>query len=775
LIDHRGGARGERGLRALPLARWLLPSLALLFFLSGFSALIYQVLWLRLLSLVFGVTVHAASTVVAAFMGGLAVGSVLAGRLADRVRRPLLWFGAVEVLIALSALASSPALELVEGAFVSLAGMLPDSSLLLPAARFVTSFGLLLIPTLLMGATLPLVMRSSLASRATLRASVELLYGANTAGAVAGALVAGFVLVGRLGIWRSFLVAAGVNLLTGLGAASIDRFLPGRDGADDHRAAAAASGDGAGDPELAPAARMAVLAAFIVSGFASLALEVVWFRILVVHLGATAYAFVAMLSTYLSGIAIGSWAVVPLAARARNPLRLLVAVQAATGIVTLLSLAGVAAIFDRPRSGSAQITALAILPAALLMGAAFPVGLRLWAGNRGPDVSRRIGTFYALNVCGGIAGSIAAGFVLLPRVGARWSVIAAAALFVASALMLLSKARGPLVPRFTGAAAIVALSLWAASTLPDPFDVALSRHPRPIMWREEGVQTTVSVHRQPGNVLVMYLDGLHQANDSLEMLHTHRQIGLLPLALHPDPRDVLVIGLGGGATAGAVSRHAHVTVDVVELSQAVVRGATWFRHVNEDVVHAPNVRVRVDDGRNFLLLQNRSYDVITADIIQPVHAGAGNLYSAEYFRLGRAALNDGGLMLQWIGRREATQYKLIMRTFLSVFPHATLWADGSLMVGSLEPLRISRAAFERKLAEPSTAAALKTVGLDSFDALMGRYTAGPDEMRALVGDGEILTDDRPLIEYFRTLPRGEAMIDLSGVKGDVRRHRSDSE
>jgi spermidine synthase len=298
----------------------------------------------------------------------------------------------------------------------------------------------------------------------------------------------------------------------------------------------------------------------------------------------------------------------------------------------------------------------------------------------------------------------------------------------------------------------------------------LSRHPQPILWREEGAQTTVSVHRRPGGELVMYLDGLHQANDSLEMVRVHRQIGLLALALHPHPRSALVIGLGGGGTAGAASRHAGVTLDIVELSEAVVRGSNWFRAVNHDVLRAPNARLHVDDGRNFLLLGRRRYDVITADIIQPAHAGAGSLYSAEYFRLGRAALQDGGLMLQWIGRREATPYKLIMRTFLSVFPHATLWADGSLMVGSVQPLRLSRAAFERKLADRATTVALQDIGLGSFDALLARYTAGPEEMRALVGAGEILTDDRPLVEYFKTLPAGEAAIDLGGVTGDARRH-----
>jgi len=165
--------------------------------------------------------------------------------------------------------------------------------------------------------------------------------------------------------------------------------------------------------------------------------------------------------------------------------------------------------------------------------------------------------------------------------------------------------------------------------------------------------------------------------------------------------------------------------------------------------------------------------VITADIIQPNHAGAGNVYSVEYFRLARAALNDGGLMLQWLNRRETTPYKLIMRTFLEVFPDATLWNDGALMVGSVGPLKISRAAFQRKLADRATREVLHEIGLDSFQALLGQYTAGPAEMRGIVGPGALLTDDRPLVEYFNTLPREEAMIDLAGIKGDVQQVLSD--
>jgi spermidine synthase len=305
----------------------------------------------------------------------------------------------------------------------------------------------------------------------------------------------------------------------------------------------------------------------------------------------------------------------------------------------------------------------------------------------------------------------------------------------------------------------------------DLFQVTLGRRYPPgetVLWHEEGVQTTVAVHREAGGTQVMYLDGLHQANDSFSMVQLHAQIGHFPLALHPAAREVLVIGLGGGVTAGAVSRHGGVTVDVVELSDSVVRGAARFAHVNNDVLRQRHVRLRVSDGRNYLALTPRRYDVITADIIQPRHAGAGLVWSREYFELARAALHEDGLMLQWIGHRPTLEYHLIMRTFLEVFPDATLWNGATLMVGTKQPLRVSRAAFERKFAEARTAAALRSAGLGSYDALMGAYSGDATAMRALVGDGPILSDDRPRLEYYRSLPRGGGDVDLSWFTGQGR-------
>ena len=261
---------------------------------------------------------------------------------------------------------------------------------------------------------------------------------------------------------------------------------------------------------------------------------------------------------------------------------------------------------------------------------------------------------------------------------------------------------------------------------------------------------------------VMYLDGNHQANDSPGGAFVHHRIGALPAMLHPNPSSALVVGLGGGATPGAVARH-NLQVDVVELSKAVVEGSDHFKHINFNLLERPNVTLHVDDGRNFLLMSRKKYDVITADIILPRHAGAGSLYSREYYELVRNALADDGLVMQWNGGDSATEYKLLLRTFVSVFPHTTLWGDGSLMLGSTKPFTLSQSAYEAR-----------RVAFEQFQwdlpTLKRIYVAGPDEIRAFVGDGPVLTDDKPVIEYFLSLPKNDAPGGYTRTAGLVRSH-----
>jgi spermidine synthase len=761
----------------------LLPILTILFFASGACALIYQVMWLRLLALVFGVTVYAASTVLAGFMAGLAAGSFIAGRLATRFTRPLAVFGVVEALVGLTALASPDVLAAITGLWVSIHSALPESTIAITAIRFVVAFLVLIVPTSLMGATLPLVVKSAIVQDGRIGGRIGWLYAVNTAGAIAGALTAGFYLITEVGVTQSFRYAAATNLLIGVIAVVVSFALPRQERSEAPTPGTSGTSGTFGTFGTSSSER-AVLGAFFLSGVLSLALEIIWFRMLVVFLRPTAYAFTIMLAAVLVGIAIGSAIAAPLLRLRVRWLPVLTVIQAVIGLTAVLSFGVLAKSQEAMDLAAPWIERLgfntylgplivssliAMLPTTLLLGLAFPMGLLLWTGDAGnEETSRRVGTFYSLNVFGAIAGSIVGGFLLLPWLGTRGSLIAVSALAVLSSVMLAAAQLGER-PKFARAMAVLAPLVFgfAAVESVDPFDIAMARFHRreTLIWRKEGVQTTVAVHDRPDTrrpMRVMYLDGNHQANDSDGTAFVHHRIGALPVMLHQRPTTALVIGLGGGATPGAVAAFG-VDVDVVELSQAVVDGSNFFTHINYDLLKRPNVHLKVDDGRNFLMMSKKKYDVITADIILPRHAGAGSLYSKEYYELVRNALAPGGLVMQWNGGETEMEYKLMMRTFLSVFPYTSLWGDGSLMLGSMRPFELSWSAYEARRKTPEFTAV--------FDwderSLRRNYVAGPDAVRAYVGDGPLLTDDKPVIEYFLSLPKDDHRVDRSLLKGTL--------
>ena len=732
-------------------------------------------MWLRLLALVFGVTVYAASTVLAGFMAGLGLGSFVAGRLAARITRPLAAFGIAEVLVGITAFISPVLLDTLTRGWVTIHPSLPDSLAVITVIRFVVAFLVMIVPTSLMGATLPLVIKSAVAREDRIGGRIGLLYAINTTGAIVGALFAGFYLISEVGVELSFRLAAISNIVIGVVALAAASAMP----AQPTRPVAVAPPETGPNSLVTAGQRQVVLWTFFVSGLMSLALEIIWFRMLVMFLRPTAYAFTIMLACVLGGIALGSALAAPVLRRRGRWLPVLAVIQALAGVAAVLSFNALtrsqAAIdvatpwFDKiglntyfaPLVASSLI---AMLPTMVLLGLAFPIGLSLWAGDdTSDDTSRRVGAFYSLNVFGAILGSLLAGFVLLPAIGTRGSLIVVSALATTSSMALAWSQRRAR-PTFAYAIAGLAPVLFglAASYSVDPFDVAFARFHRneTLVWREEGVQTTVAVHDRNGRepMRIMYLDGNHQANNSIATAFVHHRIGALPVMLHPAPITALVVGLGGGATPGAVARH-NVNVDVVELSAAVVAGSNFFKDINFDLLSRPNVHLRVDDGRNFMMMARKKYDVITADIILPRHAGAGALYSKEYYELVRDSLAEGGLAMQWNGGDSQTEYKLLLRTFVSVFPYTTLWADGSLMLGSTKPFSLSQSAYEARR---------RTFDLFNWDlaTLKRIYSAGPEEIREFLGnDGPLLTDDKPVIEYFLSLPKNDLPGGYNGKLG----------
>ncbi len=820
--------------------RLFLPALLCLFTLSGISGLVYEVVWLRYLTLVFGVTIYAVSTVLTVFMGGLALGGYLAGRAADRLPRPLQAYGIIELALAGAALLTPPAFALLNAVYRGIYPALPSDLTLVSLVRFVLACAILLVPTTLMGMTLPVVVRSSLGRSPSVGTSVSLLYACNTAGGIAGAYLAAFVLIGAVGVQATTQAAAALNALVGLSALALDRWAPSRQGryhqGEQASAWSAAQngetrkettqgatnktkkkdallpvsgpagpppsrlGDGEGlaarPPEASrPDADRGVmrwlLGAFFVSGLASLAYQVIWTRILAMFFEATTYAFNLILCTFLLGLAVGSYAIAPLINRRVNWLLVAAILEWAIALTALLSIAAVGRLHDvvdglrgvpvaeHLVSGEQRATALmafiTMFPTTVLLGAAFPIIMKLYAAGGGSraaaagGVGRRLGRAYAANVCGAIAGSWAAGFVLIPLLGTQRSLILLA---MGSAVVAAGLLRAAAPARFRVLApAGAGLTLLLALLTPNMYGAIFARFGDPVLWYEEGLEQTVTILQSPTERR-MFLNGWHQANDSPGMVQFHSLLGELPMLVQParagaiPKRDVLVIGLGGGATAGAAAAFPGASLDVVELSGSVLRGARYFDHVNGGVVGAPNVRLRTDDGRNFLLLTERTYDVVMADVIRPQHAGSAALYSLEYYTLARRALREDGVMIQWIDQRlPENQYKMLLRTFLEAFPYATGWADGAFIIGGSRPYALDRRLLAERLAGRAPGAAARS-GLAEPEDVLRLFAATDAELRAYAGAGPIVTDDHPYIEFFRSLPADPHPPDVSQFRRD---------
>ncbi len=747
---------------------------------SGASGLIYQISWIRLLALTFGVTIYAVSTVVAAFMGGLALGSFIGGRFADRARRPILWYAAAELVVAVMGRFSPTALDWVQHAYLALYPHGSDEAALgVIALRFILAAGVLLIPTTMMGATLPLMVKGSLAISRSIGPRISWLYATNTGGAILGTIAAGFFLIGTLGINASISIAASLNLTAAVAALLLGAAVRPTNSEELRASTGHAAAAEATDSDVSPGVRRLVILTFAVQGFASLAYEVIWTRILAILLDGSTYAFSIVLATVLVGIALGSALVGPFMSRNLPWLRVYTLLQASVaslaliglvefgrirGIMDRLELTPLRAFLDWHYGHLIAIPVIAILPPMILLGASFPIAARIVVSARG-NTGRDLGVLYAGNTAGAILGSWMAGFFLLPALGSQAAIVVLTLVNSTLAIALaLASGRGRMRLTATVATMIGVSFLLMFVLAPNMYQrVVAGRFPgQETLWVGEGQETSVAVMRNPAGDRNMYMNGQHQGGDDPGMVSFHRLLGHLAMTIHPDPQDVLIVGLGGGVTAGALSQHQPRRLDIVELSDTVVQGAKYFSHVNADVLGYRNLNLRIDDGRNHLLLTDRKYDVITADVIHPRNAGSAVLYSYEYYELARRALKPGGLMVQWLEDRgdnpdNMAQRKLMARTFMTAFPHVQMWAFGALLIGSNEPLNVNQATLEGRWQRRNLDRVLAGTGFDSPEAIMSFYNLSDQQLRewAEFGtDPRIMTDDHPYVEYFLTMPEG---------------------
>ncbi|MDJ0851814.1 MAG: fused MFS/spermidine synthase [Myxococcota bacterium] len=745
------------------------------FFLSGFAALLYQTAWTRELSFVFGTSELAVAAVLAAYMGGLALGAAAAARYALRVTRPVLAYGLLELAIAISALLVPVGIAGINAVYVALLGggrELVEAGVAAAVFQLGAAFAVLLPPTAFMGATLPLLARHAVRSEAEIGSRVGVLYAVNTAGAIAGTLCAAFWLMPALGLRLTVWVGALLNGVVFLLAARLAR------GA----APLPAPGAAPVAPEPAPPQAWIppswILPAIAVSGAVSFAYEVLWTRLLGQVFGASVQAFATMLASFLLGIALGSAVAARLAtSRTRAALGFGVA-QLGTAIASYAGLAladRLPELSNRLGAGpgdplaSAAVAALPLLPITLCIGATFPFAVRLLA--RHPDqAAAATARVYAWNTVGAIVGALGAGFVLLPGLGFEGTLVAGAAANLALALLAALAVR----PRRTGLAAAAAVAGLALLLVPARAPLSLLRHSPMTGVADDGEVVFLSVGRS-STVLVfdraerlrLATNGLPESSilrrGALPRRTVARWLGGLPALLRPEARELLVVGLGGGVALELVPSTMQ-KIDVIELEPEVLEAN---RHVGPeraiDPLLDPRVRVVIADARGALQLTSKRYDAIVSQPSHPWTAGASHLYTREFFSLVRSRLAPDGVFVQWIGLKFVDEALLrsLVATLVDVFAHVEvhhLGSGGLLFASSDAPLG---------LAGPEQA--LRTVpddfarfGVHRIEDVAAFRALDARGARAFARGAPLNTDDHNLLAA-RAARLGDDALDLDSV------------
>ena len=729
-----------------------------LFLVSGATGLIYQVLWVRILTLTLSVTVYAVATVLSAFMAGLGLGAFVGGRLADRLRRPLMAYGIAELGVALTALVTPLVLFHLGPVYRVLYDTFGGSGVAFGAARFLLAASVLLVPCTLMGTTLPLLSRAVIADARHAGRGAGALYATNTFGAVLGCVLAGFVLIPTLGLSTTNALAVAVSATVGAVAVTAGRHTA----QVVHPATPVAR---------IPWTRTGLIAAAVwtVSGFTALGYEVMWTRALEQYTHNSVYAYSAMLATFLAGIAGGSALAARVVPRLEQPMALLGAIEIGIGLAVGAALL-VYARLDQiaPAIASAMgglhtwsrvialifaQVALVMLPMTLLFGATFPVATRAVVEQL-DSAGRRIGQLYAANTVGSILGSVAVSFLLLPWLGLRGTFVALAAVNVALGIGLLLVLSGS-VRRWglvLGTAAIVALALVPAGLFEESY---ARRFGKLLFYREQVTDTVMVTEDARGERMIRYGDGRGTAGTMTapeDRIYAH-----IPLLLHPDPRRVLTICFGVGNSLAAATLHPIERVDAVELSPGVVDAAPFFTRTNRAVLHDPRVALTIADGRNFLLATRETYDIVRLDPPELHTAGIVNLYTREFYELARARLRPGGIFSIWVNIVMTPEEDLrhLVRTVAAVFPHVSIW-DGPfryswVINGSMTPHPPDLARLERRYADGTLRADLASARAPDPYALLARFVMGDAAARAFAGSGPLVTDDHTMLDF--TVPR----------------------
>jgi spermidine synthase len=766
-----------------------------------------------MLGLVFGATTLAVSTVLAAFMGGLALGSALAGRTGTRIKRPVRAYGLLEIGIALYALAVPLLFSLVDNLYAIIWQQFHPGFFAFSFWRFLLSCIMLLIPTTLMGATLPILSAALVQSAGPTSTSVTRLYTRNLAGAICGSLIAGFLLLPILGVRATIYTAALINIVIGVITILADRrteivSATEIDGAPVHAVPGFALDESMatdrGVDQLTETgttvdAKFWLFCAFI-SGFVTISTQVAWTRMLTMIIGSSTYAFSIVVALFLLGLSGGAY----LIARRKLEGKLretVLKVELATAVSLFLSLAVVNVIpglliatglrLDIDSWGgllTLQVVsvALLILLPAFLMGMVIPLVL-VWAGTNPKSESvHLVGRNYAVNTIGAIVGAFGAGFILVPKFSTRFTILFAAALCVivaGFAYQPKATARDRDLQRAFAAAItfvlILALFLAAPTMKLDNLSIGAydslvrvlaksrggvddgsvqQRVPEihQLLMYEEGPTSTVSV-RKDWDITSMAINGRTNASDREDMA-TQVMLGQMPLLLAPNLKRALVVGYATGVTAGAMLQSPIESLECVELEPATVNGSRFFEHVNNHPLNDPRMHLIIDDARTYLRVTPTRYDIIVSEPSHPWVPGVANLFTQEFFQLGRDRLNDDGIFVQWlqIYQLSTDSLRSVLATYHETFPHVFVFrVEGAwkgkdlLLVGSKTPLTLDR--IKERVGDPRIAAELARVNIKSEADARAWYVCDETQLGPAVKGAIINTDDNMHIET--TVPR----------------------
>ena len=779
-----------------------------LFFLSGIAALVYEVVWTRFLVLFVGNTARANAVVLATFMGGLALGYHLFGRRADEMARRaggrglLGLYARLEATIGLYGLLFPSLMRALAWLFVAAARPLgPDSALLLPLSLALATSALAL-PAIMMGGTLPVLVAWATRREGSLGEEVSRLYALNSGGAVVGALLAGFVLVEKLGQRGTVRAAAVANLVLAAAALALARREPA---AEIERALEAPARPAPPAPAIAWLPSLAAAA----SGFAALLLEVVWIRLFAVVFGSSTQSFTVIVAAFVAGITTGAALARRLcassASRARTQRWLVGAAAAAALCVVIVEPAyaslpwllgklrvhyGAAHAFYRFSAAKFYLCALVMIVPTVLSGLLLPLATHLGGRGEGRQ-GRDVGRVFAWNGVGSVVGAALGGTVLVPLVGLRGTlligILAYAAIAVAALLV-----DGLGAARLAGAAALVALlvvgslagSRWDSRTLDagefrrgatmPAFAAWLAEQHRPeLTFHEDGATCTVDVMTLPDKKRYLKVNGKTDASNWGDVL-TAAGTPAVGALLADRLESAMVIGFGSGVTATTLLKFGIPTVDAVEIEPAVLRAARLFPDVNDNCLDDPRLHTHLADARTWLMLAERRYDVIVNEPSNPWVAGVSSLFTREFFEVVRDHLEPGGSYVQWfhLYDMDDEMMRLILRTVSTVFPYTTIWQfDNDIaIVARATPFDHDLAEMARRFALPEVRRYFDKLGVYDLFSLLSTQIASEGAARVLGGDGPVHEDDRPVLEYHSPRAQFDRAYSFLLARGDERRH-----